>query len=179
MRGLVPRIFWSYEQFLQHFSDVVTTQPSNLDRGWELRSKTLGLLFRSVWLSMAPQKLLIQSQCACRDTPETNSILFEAFDEVRAGCRKNFGIFQCDALQDEPNYLNWQNFVDFIADPHPMRCLPLDIMLRCACALRASRNQEMAKARQLLQEAVQLLALALDYLPCFQENCRCMSLCSA
>lgn len=129
----------------------------------------LGLLLRSVWLSVAPQQWLIQSQCACRDTPETNSILFDAFDELRAGRRESLGIFQCDALRHEPDYSDWSNFMDLILEPHPMRCVPLDILLRCACALRASRNQEMAKARQLLDAAVRLLALALDSCSCLQH----------
>lgn len=31
-----------------------------------------------------------------------------------------------------------------------MTCVPLDIMLRCACALRAVEEQDMQKARGLL-----------------------------
>lgn len=58
-------------------------------------------VLRSAWLGLAPGRS-VQSQCACRDTPETNSIRFDAFDEVRLG-RRSFGIFQCQTLQEEPD----------------------------------------------------------------------------
>ena len=42
------------------------------------------------------------------------------------------------------------SLLSWILEPNPMTCVPLDIMLRCACALRAVEEQDMQKARGLL-----------------------------
>ena len=42
------------------------------------------------------------------------------------------------------------SLLSWILEPNPMTCVPLDIMLRCACALRAVEEQDMEKARGLL-----------------------------
>lgn len=101
-----------------------------------------GLMLRSAFLRFAMQTPLIQSHCACRDTPETNSLLFDAFDEIRTGRRTSFGVFQCGTLIYEPDYSNVAHLLDLVTHTSPQRCIPLDVMLRAACACRAAANQE-------------------------------------
>ncbi|CAL1163899.1 unnamed protein product [Cladocopium goreaui] len=158
---LIPRVLEAYDEFLMQVMEKGST--AAVIQG----KKVFSWMLRSAWLCMAPQTLLIHSQCACRDTPETNSILFDAFDELRFGQRTSFGIFQCDALEQAPKYSDWRNLLDWIVGPDALRCLPIDILQRSACALRAAQQQQMSKARELLEEAVQLLALGLD---CFDHS---------
>ena len=60
------------------------------------------------------------------------------------------GSFHAAAVKCQaPKYSDWRNLLDWIVEPDALRCLPVDILQRNACALRAAQQQQMSKAREL------------------------------
>ncbi|CAE8684153.1 unnamed protein product [Polarella glacialis] len=175
-RTAMSDVFVAYNHFLAYQSRkaaLVRRFPGERDLldSWHFDEweELVGLVLRSAWLSMAPQQRLQQSQCACRDTPETNSLLFDAFDELRGGGRprSGFGLFQCNALDLEPDFSDWNTLLADALQPSAFQCIPLYIVIRAACAVRAFQEGKSWEGRRLLDAAANLLALAAD---CFDHT---------
>eukprot|EP00929_Paragymnodinium_shiwhaense_P068166 TRINITY_DN34254_c0_g1_i2.p1 TRINITY_DN34254_c0_g1~~TRINITY_DN34254_c0_g1_i2.p1 ORF type:complete len:463 (-),score=46.25 TRINITY_DN34254_c0_g1_i2:134-1522(-) len=145
---------------------------TDLFDGWPYAEgeRLMGLLLRSAWLAFAPRKLMVPSHCACRDTPETQSILFDKFDDLRLnGVTEDFsfGLFFCDHLAYEPDSSDWNALLELAVEPAAVHCLPRDVVVRAACAQKAALQGDAHAAQRLLNAAVNLMAMSSD---CFEHT---------
>lgn len=146
---------------LEHFA-----ASRSLFDGWPLEEaeRLFGLQLRAAWLALAPRGRLLPGHCACRYAPETQSLLFDAFDVLRNSGSGgfSFGLFQCRALSSEPDAADVRNLLPLAREPTSMQCLPADVIIRAACAQRAAQEGDLVEARSLMDAAVNLMALAAD-----------------
>jgi len=131
--------------------------------------RLVGLQLRAAWLAFASRDLLVPSPCACRNTPETQSMLFEKFAELRqhGPYGFNFGLFQCGALSEEPDFSSWSQLTLYAFHPSSFHCAPADAMIRAACAQKRLAEGDGDEARRLMDAAVNLMALAAE---CFDHT---------
>lgn len=138
-----------------------------------LAEQLLGLHFRSLLLAVGPNTELVHTHCACRFAPETLTILFERFGQLRSGisskgvqhtaAKFDFSFFQCESLQQVDIVFLlflWQT-------SHSSQCVPSEVITRVACAQQALGRGESGVARVLMDAAVNLMVFAAD---CFSHT---------
>lgn len=140
--------------------------------GWPLPEGEvlIGMAFRVAWLRLARAAApgaphLVQAQCACRTEPETQSLLFDRFDEMRAAgdlSDFSFSLFQCPELAFEADFADVLQALPLVRETSFTTCAPRDVIIRAACAQRALRDGDAPGAVRLMDAAVNLMLVAMD-----------------
>ena len=176
-QGAFSDVLHAYNGFLGYQSakaDAVVrfAAAGGLFEGWPLQEaeRLFGRLLRTAWLLFTPLRSpVLPGHCACRYAPETQSLLFDAFDRLRREGPRGFdySLFQCGALGQEPDYANFGALFHSALEPASSSCAPADVIIRAACAQGALEAGLLAEAQSLMDAAANLMVLAAD---CFEHT---------